>query len=181
MSVEITPDSTAKGNGPSVSDHKPIDEKTTIALVGDKEGPGVTAASFPLSEVGSENDRGSDEVIIITGADAAAHLLPMRDDGDAAATFRSILLASGLSCFQAVMNQIYNVSSSDPSPMHQVLADTNSRSSNPRRLASKELSSSSSPISSEKRGPRSYLVVITLRLDGERREITENYPGGSKL
>ncbi|THW03113.1 peptide transporter, partial [Aureobasidium pullulans] len=45
--------------------------------------------------------------IIITGADAAAHLLPLRDDGDASVTFRGIFLASCLSAFQAVMNQIY--------------------------------------------------------------------------
>lgn len=57
-----------------------------------------------------EDGRSSDEVIIITGADAARHLLPMRDDFDTALTFRSLLLASGLSCFQAVMSQIYTVS-----------------------------------------------------------------------
>ncbi|OJJ48593.1 hypothetical protein ASPZODRAFT_61713 [Penicilliopsis zonata CBS 506.65] len=49
-----------------------------------------------------------DDVIIVTGADAADHLLPLRDDFDSALTFRSIILASGLACFQAVMNQIYN-------------------------------------------------------------------------
>lgn len=54
-------------------------------------------------------DNASDDVIIITGADAAAHLLPMRDDGESALTFRSILLATCLSAFQAVMSQIYSV------------------------------------------------------------------------
>jgi hypothetical protein len=33
----------------------------------------------------------------------------MRDDHDSALTFRSILLSSGLACFQAVMYQIYTV------------------------------------------------------------------------
>ena len=48
-----------------------------------------------------------DTPIIVTGADAAAHLLPMRDDRDPALTFRGIVLATVLSGFQAVMTQIY--------------------------------------------------------------------------
>jgi len=52
-----------------------------------------------------------DGYIIITGADAANHLLPMRDDFEPALTFRSLFLATVLSCFQAVMYQIYMVSS----------------------------------------------------------------------
>lgn len=52
-------------------------------------------------------DTDSENVIIITGADAAAHLLPMRDDGEPALTFRSLFLASCLACFQSVMSQIY--------------------------------------------------------------------------
>jgi len=58
---------------------------------------------------GSEEDdrRESDEIIIRTGADAAAHLLPLRDDFQTPLTFRSILLATMLSAFQAVMSQIY--------------------------------------------------------------------------
>jgi hypothetical protein len=54
---------------------------------------------------------GDPNAIIITGADAALHLLSIRDDFDNVLTFRSILLASGLACFQAVMNQIYQVTS----------------------------------------------------------------------
>lgn len=57
-----------------------------------------------------EKDNGSEDVIIVTGTDAAQHLLPMRDDGDSALTFRSLFLATILSAFQAVMTQIYNVS-----------------------------------------------------------------------
>ncbi|CAK7222520.1 hypothetical protein SCUCBS95973_004869 [Sporothrix curviconia] len=49
-----------------------------------------------------------DDAIIITGADASTHLLPLRDDYDASLTFRSVLLATVLSAFQAVMTQIYN-------------------------------------------------------------------------
>lgn len=50
-----------------------------------------------------------DDTIIRTGEDASLHLLPIRDDGDPALTFRSIVLATALSCFQAVMSQIYLV------------------------------------------------------------------------
>jgi len=57
-----------------------------------------------------ESDSDSKDAIIVTGADASRHLLPMRDDHDSALTFRSILLSSGLACFQAVMYQIYTVS-----------------------------------------------------------------------
>ncbi|SPO06346.1 related to peptide transporter [Cephalotrichum gorgonifer] len=52
-------------------------------------------------------DTDNEDAIIITGADAALHLLPMRDDHETALTFRSLFLASILSCFQAVMTQIY--------------------------------------------------------------------------
>jgi hypothetical protein len=65
----------------------------------------------PLNDGGDhDQDSGSEDVIIITGADAAAHLLPLRDDGEPALTFRSLFLATILSAFQAVMNQIYYVS-----------------------------------------------------------------------
>ncbi|KAK8877066.1 OPT oligopeptide transporter [Apiospora arundinis] len=72
-------------------------------------GDAITAAISP-SEVGGieqEKDRASEDVIIITGADAAHHLLPMRDDGDPAITFRGMVLATIFSGFQAVMYQIY--------------------------------------------------------------------------
>jgi hypothetical protein len=52
----------------------------------------------------------NDDYIIVTGADASAHLLPLRDDFEPALTFRSIFLATCLSAFQAVMSQIYSVS-----------------------------------------------------------------------
>ncbi|KAH4840924.1 hypothetical protein HBI88_155800 [Parastagonospora nodorum] len=52
-------------------------------------------------------ERDDEDHIIITGADAAAHLLPMRDDFEPALTFRSIFLATILSAFQAVVYQIY--------------------------------------------------------------------------
>jgi len=56
-----------------------------------------------------EKDDNGEDHIIVTGADAAAHLLPLRDDFVPAVTFRSIFLASILSAFQAVVFQIYQV------------------------------------------------------------------------
>ncbi|KAJ6113800.1 OPT oligopeptide transporter [Penicillium sp. IBT 18751x] len=89
-----------------VSGHDAFDEKTTINVT-TKDDHQVTTTSFGSGEYGGEDDRDSDDVIIVDGADASNHLLPMRDDGDPALTFRSLVLASGLSCFQAVMYQIY--------------------------------------------------------------------------
>lgn len=43
------------------------------------------------------------ETIIVTGADASLHLLPLRDDFDSVLTLRSVILASGLACFQSLM------------------------------------------------------------------------------
>lgn len=57
-----------------------------------------------------DSDSGTDDAIIVTGADAAKHLLSLRDDLEPALTFRSLFLATILSAFQAVMYQIYYVS-----------------------------------------------------------------------
>ncbi|KAL6705559.1 hypothetical protein ACN47E_006676 [Coniothyrium glycines] len=65
--------------------------------------PEIKAALPPYES--SEHD--NENRIIVTGADAAAHLLPMRDDQEPALTFRSIFLATVLSAFQAVVYQIY--------------------------------------------------------------------------
>jgi hypothetical protein len=72
--------------------------------------PEITAVSTPDNVSDSFDKIDDPDHIIITGADAAAHLLPLRDDGDPSVTFRGIFLASCLSAFQAVMNQIYTVS-----------------------------------------------------------------------
>ncbi|EFQ93896.1 hypothetical protein CFE70_006939 [Pyrenophora teres f. teres 0-1] len=55
----------------------------------------------------SHSSERDEDIIIITGADAAAHLLPMRDDFEPALTFRCVFLATILSAFQAVVYQIY--------------------------------------------------------------------------
>ncbi|KAI4844996.1 peptide transporter [Aureobasidium sp. EXF-8845] len=69
--------------------------------------PEITAV--PASDDTSDSFDKTDDSdhIIVTGEDAAIHLLPLRDDGDPSVTFRGIFLASCLSAFQAVMNQIY--------------------------------------------------------------------------
>lgn len=102
----------------SVPTHPEADEKEVItsdtartASNGTLEEK-IRASSSPGDDTDDRYEDGedSDNVIIITGGDAARHLLPMRDDHDPALTFRGIILASGLSCFQAVLSQIYTVS-----------------------------------------------------------------------
>lgn len=91
-----------KGAGISVSGKPTLDEKAAVNLRSDTETSG--------NDPSIESDRDNADVVIVTGADAAAHLIPLRDDFETVLTFRSIILASGLACFQAVMNQIYQVS-----------------------------------------------------------------------
>lgn len=86
----------------NVAEKSSLDKKTPLDV-------DITAAAVPEDENGHEKDNDGREPIIVTGADAAAHLLPMRDDGGSSLTFRSLFLASGLSAFQAVMSQIYMV------------------------------------------------------------------------
>ncbi|CZR57811.1 related to peptide transporter [Phialocephala subalpina] len=104
-----------EGHGVSVPSHDAINEKIRLSTADveiRKDGVDVTdyeiKAAPPLDN-SEENDsnKGSEDVIIITGADAALHLLPLRDDHDPALTFRSLFLATILAGFQAVMFQIY--------------------------------------------------------------------------
>ncbi|KAJ9145528.1 OPT oligopeptide transporter [Pleurostoma richardsiae] len=96
-----------------VPDHQTINEKLGLG-VDDKETgkdgePDDEIHAAPPVYDGDNHDKDdiSEDVIIVTGADASAHLLPLRDDGDPALTFRSLFLATVLSAFQAVMSQIY--------------------------------------------------------------------------
>ncbi|EFX06458.1 opt peptide transporter [Grosmannia clavigera kw1407] len=86
-------------------------EKKVVPVVGDDEKLGLDGViSGEMQAAGlNRHDSGedSDNIVIRTGADAAVHLLPMRDDFDSALTVRSMVLASGLAAFQAVMSQIY--------------------------------------------------------------------------
>jgi hypothetical protein len=72
--------------------------------------PEIKAALPEYDAGGHDKDGDGEDHIIVTGADAAAYLLPMRDDFVPALTFRSMFLATILSGFQAVVYQIYQVS-----------------------------------------------------------------------
>lgn len=96
---EIPMDSDRIGSAPAG-----LDEKAAVSVQPENSEFDITTGNY-----GVESDRESVDVVIVTGADAADHLLPLRDDFDPAFTFRSILLASALSCFQAVVYQIYMV------------------------------------------------------------------------
>jgi hypothetical protein len=107
-----------------VPSHEGINEKVVRPATADEKAAAKNAVdkgedpsnleinpAGPPSYTGSQEKDSDDEgAIIITGADAALHLLPMRDDGEPALTFRSIFLATCLSAFQAGMFQIYEVS-----------------------------------------------------------------------
>lgn len=84
-----------------------LPEKATAAVSDETVNEKGVLENHPSSD--SADDGSDKDAIIVTGADAALHLLPLRDDGDPALTFRSLFLASGLSCFSAVMYQIYQV------------------------------------------------------------------------
>lgn len=106
MSEITSSSSNAHSKGTSLHEKPTLNSNDELT---DNKHSTVKVAVNPTS---SDNDKhsDSDDAIIVTGADAAAHLLPLRDDGDSALTFRGLLLASGLACFQAVMHQIYTVS-----------------------------------------------------------------------
>jgi len=105
-----------EGKVVEVPSHQVIDEKIRIASDDADRSKDralkteITTAARLDDGDDHDKDDASDNVIIITGADAAAHLLPLRDDGEPALTFRSLFLATCLSAFQAVMSQIYSVS-----------------------------------------------------------------------
>ncbi|KAF7522773.1 hypothetical protein PCG10_007287 [Penicillium crustosum] len=91
------PESPTETSDISVVSQEAIGEKTPATVLATKDEHSI-----------HENDLGDSSAIIVTGADVALHMLSLRDDFDNSLTFRSILLASGLACFQAVMNQIYS-------------------------------------------------------------------------
>lgn len=95
----------------SVPSHGDVDDKIRVDSDGlaDGKNGALTPETKEAHALSDSDDNGSDDVIIVTGADAATHLLPLRDDGEPALTFRSLLLATILSAFQAVMTQIYAV------------------------------------------------------------------------
>ena len=80
--------------------------KTTIADLKEPKDE-ITVTDSVLID---EDDPGTTDTIIVTGADVAANLIPMRDDHDTAITFRAIFLGSVFVAFSAGLGQIYNVS-----------------------------------------------------------------------
>lgn len=93
------------GNPRSLPSDDSFNEKDSSGFGNEKTGKGGILDT-EITPANGLCDTDSENVIIITGADAAAHLLPMRDDGEPALTFRSLFLASCLACFQAVMSQV---------------------------------------------------------------------------
>lgn len=132
-------------------------------------------AALPSYESAEKDD---DDHVIITGADAAAHLLPMRDDQESALTFRSIFLASILSAFQAVVYQIYQVCSS-PGLLPTIVAN-GCVSSNRLLLTFREPSLSSWLTSLALHGLNYFPVEINSRLDGELKAVLAKLHSTSK-
>ncbi|EUC39534.1 hypothetical protein COCMIDRAFT_111306 [Bipolaris oryzae ATCC 44560] len=104
-----------EGKATVVPSHEVIksfnDEKHHLAV--SDEGLGKKGAlepeirtALPLHDRSEDED---DNYIIITGADAAAHLLPLRDHFEPALTFRSMFLATILSAFQAFKPTLINL------------------------------------------------------------------------
>ncbi|WWC69095.1 uncharacterized protein I206_103031 [Kwoniella pini CBS 10737] len=96
---------TGQGPVPSLEGRQPIIDKGTLQPEDDKDlfvDPPDNANQQHLKD-----DISEDGHIIRTGRDAADHLLSIRDDGDPAITFRSLVLGTIMACFQASMNQIY--------------------------------------------------------------------------
>jgi hypothetical protein len=101
-------------------------------------GVNLTAKDLQKEDL-TDEEVSNPDAIIRSGADAALYLLPLRDDFDSSLTFRSVLIASALACFQAVMNQIYQVRLQS---LHRTAASNfEPRSTNRPPLTSKELSS----------------------------------------
>lgn len=96
------------GDDEIVNEQKVALNDDSVPKTGEKSEFEITSAPVDDTDAPEKGDV-EGEVIIITGADAAHHLLPLRDDFDPVITFRSLLLATLLSGFQAVMQQIYMV------------------------------------------------------------------------
>lgn len=102
---DITPLSHSKGSHLSPLD-SPSKEETKEEYDRESE-----PSSDPIDRLGKGDTNDSQEEIIIrSGADASKYLLSLRDDDDPILTLRSVILGSAFACFQAAMNQIYNVS-----------------------------------------------------------------------
>lgn len=164
-------DQPAEGIAIAVSTPELIDEKTAVTVLEKDEAQ--------INELG-KNDRDSADAVIVTGADVAAHLLPMRDDFDPTLTFRAVILGSGLAAFLAVMTQIYTASG----PAHHFTlhchrtANNCIPSSNQPKSAFQAFSSFLFPTLLVTPGPNFSPAVISLRRDGENDMGRADYLGG---
>lgn len=136
----------------------------------------------PIKEdvkTGGESQVSVAGIVIKTGADAAEHLLPLRDDFDSAVTFRSIVLATAVSGFQAVMTQIYTVSQHFPLVFVCFWQSLTRYNSSSQLLSpSQEHLSSSFRTLWATRGPGSFPVVINPKLVGGKRMVRASFLGG---
>ena len=89
----------------------PTSSPTESPISEDKDPDHVPGYTLSDEQVNVLDEKGlvDDQVIIRTGADASRYLLSLRDDGDPVLTLRSAVLGTAFACFQAAMNQIYNV------------------------------------------------------------------------
>lgn len=92
-----------EGKAFDVPTHTAINEKNRASI--DATYLGQNAGAEKISNIRrlsvdelshDEKDNNSDDKIIITGADAAEHLLPMRDDHDPSITFRGYVASLNL-------------------------------------------------------------------------------------
>ena len=109
--ISPAPAQVIEGEVVDASSQEVINDMNTVADVEKKAAKEseINVAAADQDDEEDLKDDSSENVIIITGADAAAHLLPLRDDREPALTFRSLVMATILSGFQAVLNQIYSV------------------------------------------------------------------------
>jgi len=103
-----------EGKVVSVPSHHAIDEKRRLSVDEEEIGKNGTVnttseiKALPEYDDAEPDEHGhSNDVIIVTGSDAANHMLPLRDDHEPSLTFRALFLATILSGFQASVYQIY--------------------------------------------------------------------------
>ena len=165
-----------EGKVTAVPTHQAVNEKIVV----DAKDTTLKNETSLADSDGLDDDADDDDVIIITGSDAARHLLPLRDDGDPVLTFRSLFLATCLSGFQAVMSQIYSVSTNGLREFPRLIYTNPSYSSNQPQSPSRGHLSSSLPTFWAKPGPHSFPVVTDTRLDGGSEAAKANYLHGSR-
>ncbi|OAA56290.1 peptide transporter [Niveomyces insectorum RCEF 264] len=119
MAKDDVPSAAIEGDAASTPSGGALDEKRVLDKGLDGAKTHTSGLASPAKEDSHSDSDGlpnyanadgtfDDNVVIVSGADAASHLLPLRDDFDPSLTLRSVVLASLLAAFQAAMTQIYN-------------------------------------------------------------------------